>query len=110
GGRGDPQVDLAGPGVPDQLDEPGAGGAPDDGVVHHDDPLALDRLPQGVELQPHAALPLVLAGLDEGPADVAVFDEPHAVGDAGATGVADGGGDAGVRHAHDHVRPHGVLQ
>lgn len=40
GRGGDLHMDLFGPGLPEELDNPCAGAAPDNGVVHHDDPLS----------------------------------------------------------------------
>ena len=109
GRGGDAEMDLRRPRVPHHLDQAGAGRAADDGIIHQDDAPALHCLPQGVQLQADGPLPAVLAGLDEGASDVAVFDETYTVGDTGAAGIADGGRDTGVRHAHNHVRADRVL-
>ena len=88
----------------------GGGGAAHDGVVDEHHALALHGGSDGVELDAHAVLPLLLGGLDEGAADVLVFDEADAVGNAALAGVADGGVDAAVGHADDHVGLHGMVQ
>ena len=58
-------------------------------VVDKDDPLPIKYLGQRVELEPDADLPQTLVGLDKGPADIAVFDQPLRVRNAGPTGKAD---------------------
>src|SRR5699024_9085761 len=88
GRGGDAHVDLLGAGVPQELDDSGAGGAADDGIVDEHHALAPHHLGDGVQFDLHLVLPGALAGGDEGAGDVAVFDEPHGVGDAGLVGVA----------------------
>ena len=105
----DPEMDLLGARVPQQLDDAGGGGAADDGVIHQHHPLALDGAGHRVELDADAVLALFLAALDKGAANVFIFDEADAVGDAALLGVAEGGVQAGVRHADDHIGLHGVL-
>ena len=56
-----------------------------------------------VELHAHAEGPHLLAGGDERAADVAVLHQALAEGDAAGPGVALGGGDARLGHAHHHV-------
>src|SRR5690606_6125164 len=101
--RRDPQVDLAGARLPQHLDQRLLGGAPYDRVVDDDQALALDVLPQRVELHADRPGPQLLAGGDEAAADVAVLDQPLPEGDPAAVGEPLGGRDAGLGHAHDHV-------
>ena len=50
----DPEMDLLGARVPQQLDDAGGGGAADDGVIHQHHPLALDGAGHRVELDADA--------------------------------------------------------
>ena len=103
------EVYLGGTGVPQQLDDAGRGGAAHDGVIHQHHPLALDGAGHDVQLDAHAVLALLLAALNEGSADVLILNEADAVGDAALLGVAQGGVQAGVRHADDHIGIHRVF-
>ena len=96
GGRGHPHVDLGGPRLPQQANDAGGGGAPDNGVVDEDHPLAPHGGGDGVELDAHLVRPVFLPGGDEGAGDILVLDKADAVGDAGLPGVADGGVNARV--------------
>ena len=58
----------------------------------------------GVQLDAHGVLPLLLSRLDECAADVLVLDEADAVGNPAGAAVADGGIQPGIRHADDHIR------
>ena len=80
--RGDPQVDLGGARVAQHLHDLPGRVAAHDRVVDDDQPLAGDDLGQRVELQPQAVAAQLLAGLDEGPRDVAVLDEAVVLGQA----------------------------
>ena len=102
-------MDLLGPRLPQKGDDLAAGGPPDDGVVHHDHPLALHLAGQGGELDAHRLLPAGLVGGDKGAAHIAVFHKSHPVGDAALLGVALGGVQAGVGHPDDQVGLHRVL-
>ena len=88
GGR-DPEVDFLCTGIPQQLDDAGGGGAAHDGVIHQHDPLALDGAGHHVQLDAHAVFALLLAALDKGAADVFIFDEADAVGNAALLRVAE---------------------
>jgi len=99
---------FRGPGGAQEIDDAGAGGAPDDGIVDHDDPLAPHHLGDGVQFEPHQRLPGFLPRGNKGAPDVLVFDEADAVRDAGGPGIAHGGVQPGIRHADDHVRGHGM--
>ena len=102
-------MDLGRACVAQQLDQTAAGRAANDRVVDHDDALALDRGAQGVQLEAHRALALVLTRLNKGTGDITVFDEADAVRDARELGVADGCRDTGVRHADNDVRADRML-
>ena len=77
--------------------------------VDQDHTFARHRLADGVELDLYFVLPDGLARVDEGAANVFVLDEAHAVGDAAAAGIAQGGVQAAVGHAHHHIRVHRVF-
>ena len=94
-------MDLLGAGLAQHPHQRALGVAPHDRVVDHDEPLALDHVAQGVQLEPDAELADGLAGLDEGAADVGVLHQAGAVGDAAGLGVPDGGRGAGLRD-RDH--------
>ena len=109
-GRGrDAHMDFLRSGFPQEADDALAGGAADDGVVNENHPLVPDGLRDDVQLDADGGFPHVLAGGNEAAADVFVLQEAHAVGNAAFLGVAQGGVDAGVRHADDHVRFHRVF-
>ena len=84
----DHKVHLGSTGIPQQLDDAGRGGAAHDGVIHQHHALALDGAGHHVQLDAHAVLTLLLAALNEGAADVFVFDKADAVGDAALLRVA----------------------
>ena len=109
GRRGDAQVYAPGSGVPEHLHELPGSGSPDDGVVDDHDVFSPDDASHGRQLQPHAGFPHLLGGLDEGAAHVEILDDTHFQRDAAPFGIADGGAQAGVRDAEDHVGLHGVL-
>lgn len=108
--RGHTHMNLRRAGLADELYDVGAGGAADDGVVDQYHTLAADGGGDGVELDVDGFLPLALLRLDKGAGDILVFDKAYAVRDAGLLGIAEGGVQAGVRNADDHVRLNGVLQ
>src|SRR5437773_8351627 len=69
-----------------------------DRVVHDHEPFSRDRVTERVELEPDPKLADRLAGLDEGPPDVGVLDQPLAVRDAARLRVADRGRRARLGH------------
>ena len=99
---------FPGPGGAQQIHDPSAGGAPDNGVIDEDDALALHLRHNGAQLHPHQVHSVPLARRDEGPANVAVFEEAQAKGDPGRLGVAQGRVQTGVRHPHHQIRLHRV--
>ena len=106
---GDAHVHLGRPRLAQHGHDGPLGVAAHDRVVHHDHPLAGDHLPQRVQLEPDAALPDGLAGLDERPAHVGVLDQALPVGDAAGLGVPDGRRRAGLGHRDDQVGLDRVL-
>src|ERR1017187_5515117 len=86
---GDPDVHPRRSGLAQHGHDRLLGVAADDGVVHHDHALAGDHVAERIQLEPDATLPDGLAGLDEGPADIAVLDQALAIRDAAALGVSD---------------------
>ena len=103
-GRRDPHVDLGRPGRLQEPHELLRRRPADDGVVDEDDPLAADDGPDGVQLHLDAEVPDRLLRLDEGPPDVVVPHEPHAVRDAALLGVAERREDPRVGDGDDDVR------
>ncbi len=103
GRRRHPEVHLGGAGLTQHLHHLLGGGAAHDGVVDHHELLAPDVLGQRVELETHALAALLLVGLDERAADVAVLHQAVAVGDAGGARVALRGGNPRLGDRHHHV-------
>ena len=77
--RADPDVDLAGPGASQQVDDPFRRRAPHDRVVDDDQPLAGDDRGHRVELDGHAAMTHALRRLDECPTGIPVAVHPLAI-------------------------------
>ena len=94
---------LCGPGIPGHLDNLAAGGAADDGVIHQHHVLALELQRYRVEFLAHGLFALVLAGHDEGAADVAIFHQPLAKLDAQFVRHGLGGDTAGIGNRDDDV-------
>ncbi len=87
-----------------------AGGvAAHDRVVDDDQALAGDHLGERVELQPQPVLAQLLAGLDEGPRDVAVLDEAVVLREPAGAREAARGRVAGVGHGDHEVGLDGRL-
>ncbi len=101
--RGDPHVDLARARVAQHLHDLARRVAAHDRVVDDDEPLAADDLGQRVELHPQAVLAQLLAGLDEGPRDVAVLDEAVVLRQPARAREAARRRVAGVGHGDDEV-------
>src|SRR6185295_11228001 len=57
----------------------------------------------GAVLEANAELADLLGRLDEGTPDIVIADDAELVGDARLLGVADGGGNAGIRNRNDDV-------
>ena len=91
--------------VADELDQTSHRGTTHDGVINHDNALALNRAAQGIELQTYRALTLVLTGLNEGTANITILNQTHAVGNARILGIADCSRDTGVRDTDDDIGP-----
>ena len=102
-------MDLGGAGLAQHPHHGALGVAADDRVVDDDQPLALDDVVQGVELEPDAELSDRLARLDEGAPDVGVLDQALPEGDARLLGVADGGRGPGLGGRDDQVGLDRVL-
>ena len=100
---------LGGAGLAQHADECTLGIAADDGIIHHDELLAVDDLAQRVELQADAELTQGLGGLDESASHISVFDQAVGEGNAGFAGIAHGGRVAGFRNRDDQVRALGRV-
>src|SRR5829696_6386840 len=102
-GRRDPEVDLGGAGLEEQLDQLAAGVAAHDGVVHDDHPVAFDHARQRVELEPDAELAHTVGRLDKSSPYVAVLYEAFRVRDAAPLRVADRRHHPRIGDRDDHV-------
>src|SRR5829696_417305 len=102
-GRRDPEVDLGGAGLEQQLDQFAAGVAAYDGVVHDDHPVAFDHARQRVEFEPDAELAHTVGRLDKSPTYVAVLYEAFRVRDAAPLRVADRRHHPRIWDGDDHV-------
>ena len=96
-------MNLGGARLLEHLDQRSGRGSPDDGVVDHDEALALDVLLERVELAPNGLGTGLLVRIDEGAADVAVLDQALPEGDPGCQRESFGRRHPRVRHAHHHV-------
>ena len=103
-------MNLRRAGLSQKLHDAHGGGAPNDGIVHQHHALPLYRGGNGVQFDAHLHFAAFLGGLNEGAADVLVFQKADAIGNAGGAGVANGRVNAAVRHAHHHVRLHRMFQ
>jgi hypothetical protein len=106
GRRGNPHVDLGCSGVAHHIDDLLRGGAAHDGIVHQDDPLALDHFGVRAVLQLHPEVADRIRRLDEGAPDVVVADDPQFEGNPRGLGIAERGGHPGIRHRDDQVGVH----
>src|SRR6185437_15744084 len=97
------EIHLAGARLARELDDLRGGRAAHDGVIHQQHVLAAELEVDGVQLPAHRLLPLLLAGHDEGTADVAVLDEAFPVLDAEALCELQGTRAARVRDRNDNV-------
>ena len=102
-------MDLARAGAAQHAHDLPARGAPDDRVVDEDDPAAGNDLPNGVELDADPEVTRRRIGLDEGPADVPVLDQPHLAGDAAGIRVPHRRGGPRVGHGDHGIRRDRVL-
>ena len=100
---------LSGAGLAQHADESALGIAANDGIIHHDQLLAVNDLAQRVELQADAQLAQGLSRLDEGAAHVSVFDQTMGEGNARFAGVAHGGWITGFGNRDDEVRALGRV-
>ena len=71
---------LGGSGRAQKVDNSLAGGAADNGIIHHDDPLSRHLTAQGTQLDAHGGLTVGLVRGDEGAADIAVLHKAVAKG------------------------------
>src|SRR5437660_4362143 len=99
-------MDFFGARMADHLDDLPAGRAPHNGIVHDDDALPFQHLLNRIELNLDPEMPDALFGLDEGPTDIMVSDQPVLVGNVRAFRVAERRRDARVRDRNDDVRRH----
>jgi hypothetical protein len=83
-------MDLEGACLAQHAHERPLGVAAHDGIIDHDQPLALDHPAQRVEFESDTQLPDRLRRLDEGPPHVGVLDQALTERNARLLGVADG--------------------
>ncbi len=95
--------------ITQQTDDPRTGGSADDRIVDQHHPLVPDGFSNHVQLDPHRILPLALGGLDEGTADIAVFDEPDPIRNTALLGIAKRSIQTRIRHADHHIRLHRIF-
>ena len=55
------------------------GRAANDGVIHEDDALSLQIVPESIQLDANRALALVLTRLNKGSADIFVFNQAYII-------------------------------
>src|SRR5262249_547754 len=99
----DAHVDFRGAGLAATTNDFARGGAADDGIVDENDAFAFHEAANGVELELHTEIADGLRWLNEGAADVVIANEAHAERNFRFKRVADGGGNAGVRHRYDDI-------
>ena len=75
----DPHMDLFGTGIPQQPDDPSAGGAAHDGIIDQDHYFALHGFADRREFDPDLVRPRVRR--DEGTPDVFVLDQADSIWD-----------------------------
>ena len=109
GRTGNTHVYLLGARLAEHLHDTARGRTAHDGVVHDDQPLALDDAAHRREFHPYPLLPQLLRGLDEGTPHVFVLDKPHLVGNAARLAVTDGGTETRIGHAHHDIGIHRGL-
>lgn len=66
--------------------------------------LPPDDAADRTQLHAHAAFTLFLGRLNEGPADIPVFDQTDFIRKTAGFAVADRGREAGIRHTDDDIR------
>ena len=81
-----------------------------DAVINQDQALANHIFLDDIELQGDTLLAQRIRGLDKGPSDVAVFDEPVGIGNSRGVGIADGCRNGRIRHGYDQVCLCGTFQ
>src|SRR5258708_20801002 len=94
---------FRGSGITHHADDLSAGGAADDGIVDENHALALEQVPHRIEFQAHAEIAHALLRLDECASNVVIADQSKAKRDPALVGIANGGGNARIRHGHDEI-------
>ena len=92
--------------LPQHLHDTVGGGAADDGIIDHDDTLALHSFPDRVQFDLYAALSALLLRLDKSSAHIGIFHESHTIRDSGLHGISHGRAVAGLRYADDQICIH----
>lgn len=94
---------FGGPSIPYEPDQLAHGCAPHDRVIHHDDAFPFQDARDGIEFYPHVAVPFILIGIDEGPADIVVPYEPNLKTYPRSLGEPQGRRVGGIGDADDDV-------
>src|SRR5690242_11549153 len=102
-GAGDAKMHFAGARIAHHLHDFDRSGPAHDRVIDEDDAFAVHDRAIGAVLQPNPELADALGRLDEGAPDVVIADDAKLVRERGFLGVANRGGNAGIRHRDDHV-------
>ena len=105
--RGDPHMDLPGPGFLQEPHDAPAGGPADYGIVDQDHAFISYRFLYRGKLDIHLVQPVIRG--DESPADVFVLYQSYTVGYAGLHAVSYGGIQTGIRYAHHDIRLYGMY-
>ena len=101
-GRRDPHMDFLRSGLPQEGDDPPAGGSADNGIVDQHHPFSADHIPDRGQFDPDLIQPVIRR--DEGSSDIFVFDQADFVRNAGGTAESQRGVQAGIRNADDDIR------
>ena len=93
---------------PQEPHNAGTGGAPDDGIVDHDDRLTRNRFTDRVQLDFYLVFTGGLVRCNEGAGDIAIFDEAGSIWNVGCLGISKG---RNPGHRSRHLPPQaGFLQ
>src|SRR5207249_3630389 len=96
----DPDVDFFGARFFEVVHARLAGGAPDDGIIHDDDPFAANQFGNEVQLYSHVEVTNELGGLEKASAHIVIADECHLIRNVGLQRIAQRGAIAAVGHRH----------
>ena len=81
-------------------------GAPDNGIIYHNNPFAVHHFPQRVQLHLDTALPALLPRFDKGTAHIGIFHKSLSIRNAGFHGISHGSAISRLRNPHDQIGVH----